>query len=186
MPRVVLVPGTPHNLEQHVGVEMGEGFEGLSLQQLVLGAQLCEPQMQLGANRAHGALDRGALRNEVRRRIDGAPRQLDNDGAGERIDLRDALDCVAPELDAHRLLIVGGKDLDRITAHAERASLEAHVIALVLYCHEVGQQRTAPASLPLLRRYEQLAVELRIAEAVNGGDAGQDDDVVALPESGSG
>ena len=139
--------------------------------------------MELGTDRGYGPFDCRALRDEVCRRVDRAPLQLHDDVAGERIDLRDALDCVAPELDAHRLLVIGGVDLDRIATHAEGAPLEAHVIALVLHRHEIGEQRVAAALLTALRRHHQLGVEFGVAEAVNGGDAGHDDDVFALHEA---
>ena len=45
---------------------------------------------------------------------------LDQQLAGQRIDLDDALDLVAEELDAHGDLLVGGEDLQRVAADAER------------------------------------------------------------------
>ena len=60
-------------------------------------------------------------------RIDGRTRERGDGLAGHRVDLRDALDHVAPHFHAHRLLLVRREDLDRVAAHAERAALEGDV-----------------------------------------------------------
>ena len=62
--------------------------------------------------------------------------------AGERIEARDAIDLVAEELDADRLLVqVRGMHLHHIAAHAESPALEGDVIALVEHVHQL---RRAP------------------------------------------
>ena len=66
---------------------------------------------------------------------------LDQHLAGQRVDLDDALDLVAEELDAHRDLLVGRIELERVAAHAELAAHEGHVVALVL---DVDQAAQAP------------------------------------------
>ena len=101
--------------------------------------------------------------------------------AGERIDLGDALDLVAPQLDAHALLLVGREDLDRVAAHAEGAALERDVVALVLDARrDPRESRRVPVLCPISTRDHQLAVRLRIAQAVDRRDRRDDDDVVAL------
>ena len=75
------------------------------------------------------ALDLGPLGHEVLGRIDRRPLQLRDRLAGERVDLADPLDLVAPQLDADGLLLVRGEDLDRVAAHAEGALLEGDVVA---------------------------------------------------------
>ena len=48
------------------------------------------------------------------------------------VELHDAVHLVAEELDAHRAVVVAGReDLDDIAAHAELAALKGDVIALV-------------------------------------------------------
>ena len=74
--RVVLDPGAGADLEQHVDVEVGARLEALRLEQLARLAQLLQPLGELGADQAHGALDRGALGDEVLGRVDGAAVEL--------------------------------------------------------------------------------------------------------------
>jgi len=63
--------------------------------------------------------------------VDGEARILFADGAEERVDLAEAVDLVAEELDAEGVLVVGGVDLDDVAADAEGAAAEVDVVALV-------------------------------------------------------
>ena len=65
--------------------------------------------------------------------------------AGQRIDLDDALDLVAEELDADGQVLVGGEDLQHVAAHAELAAHEVLVVALVLDVGQLAQHAVAPA-----------------------------------------
>ncbi len=111
--------------------------------------QLGEPLGQLGANQLDGALERRPLRDEVLRRIDRRALERGDRLAGEDVDLRDALDLVAPHLDADALLLVRRKDLDGVAAHAERAALERDVVAAVLNAHERAENVVALDRLAL-------------------------------------
>ena len=103
--------------------------------------------------------------------------------AAQRIDLGDRLDLVAEELDAQRpLLLVGRKDLDHVAAHPEGAAVEVEVVALVLDLDQLAQQRVAVDALAALEEHQHVEVRLGRAEAVDAGDAGDDDDVVALEQ----
>ena len=102
---------------------------------------------------------------------------------GKRIDFRDPFDLVSPHLDANALLLVRRQNLDRIPAHAERASLEAHVIARVLDLHERAENVVARNSLPFRERDHLLAVAPRITESVDGRHRRDDDDIVALHQA---
>ena len=138
-PRVVLDAGAGADLEQHLDVEIGARLQSLRLEQLPRPAQLGQPLGELRADGNDGPLDLGPLGHEVLGRIDGALLELGDGVAGERVDLADPLDLVAPELDADGLLRVGGKDLDRVAAHAERALLEGDVVAAVLDADELAR-----------------------------------------------
>ncbi len=77
---------------------------------------------------------------------------------------------------------MGGKDFDRVAAHAKGAPLKIHVAALVLLRYEVGQE------LPLIEPVADTHLEghcrigLDRADTVNAGDRGDDDDVVAFEQ----
>ena len=150
---VVLDAGAGPDLEHHLDVEVGARLEPLRLEQLAGVLELGQPLGQLGADELDRPLDRRPLGDEVLGRIDGAPVELRDRLAGERVDLGDALDLVAPELDADGLLVVGRKDLDRVAAHPERAPLERHVVAAVLDPHQLGAGSSSrPRCSPLPRR----------------------------------
>ena len=121
---VVLDPGAGADLEQHLDVELGARLEPLRLQQLAGRLELGQPLGQLGADEMHRPLDLRALGDEVLGGIDGALLELRDRVAGERIDLADPLDLVAPQLDPDGLLGIGGEDLDRVAPDPEGALLE--------------------------------------------------------------
>ena len=55
-----------------------------------------------------------------------------------------AIDLVAEELDADRLLVrVRRMHLHDVAAHPEFAARKVHVVALVKHVHELGQHRFA-------------------------------------------
>ena len=149
MARVVLDAGARPDLEHHLDVEVRARLEPLRLEQLAGVAQLGQPLGELGADQLHRALERRALGDEVLRRIDRRALERRDRLAGEHVDLRDALDLVAPHLDAHALLFVRREDLDRVAAHAERAALERDVVAGVLDPHERAQNVVAVDALAL-------------------------------------
>ena len=132
------MPGARADLEHHLDVEVRARLEALRLEQLARGAQLGEPLRQLGANELDRALERRPLRDEVLRRIDRRALEGRDRLAGEHVDLRDALDLVAPHLDADALLLVRREDLDRVAAHAKRSALERR--------RRCGRTGCAPAS----------------------------------------
>ena len=100
--------------------------------------------------------------------------------SGERVEPADPLDLVAEELDAHRLVLaLGGVDLDHVAAHAELPAGEGDVIPLVEHVHQLREQRLPRHLLAGLYGDEHLQKILRGGEAVNAGDAGDDNRIAA-------
>ena len=119
-------------------------------------------------------------------RVDRDVVELSRDLAREGVELDDAVDLVAEELDAEGLLLVGGEDLDRVAADPELAPDEVDVVALVLDVDEllddeVPVGRSSPGDVDDL-----VEVLLGGAEAEDAGDAGDDEDVVSLEEGARG
>ena len=101
--------------------------------------------------------------------------------ARQRIEFADRLDLVAEEADAPgAILIVGGEELDRIAAHAEEAAREIGLRALVLQGDEVADELALVDPVAELQREGHRGIGLDRADAVDAGDRGDDDDVVAL------
>ena len=107
--------------------------------------------VQLGADVAERPLELFGGGDEVLGRVDVGAGALDQHLAGERVELDDALDLVAPELDAHGDIFVGREDLERVAAHAEGAAQEVHVVAVVLDVDQVAQQLVALDQVAPLR-----------------------------------
>ena len=106
--------------------------------------------------------------------------------AGKRVDLDDALDLVAPELDADGELVVGGRDRQGVAADAELAANRVRVVALVLHLDEAAHDGATRQAGALLEVNDEALVLVRVAEAVDAGDGGDDDHVLPLEEGARG
>ena len=107
---------------------------------------------------------------------------LQQDLAGQGINLGDALHLIAPELDPVGRLAVGGLHLQRVAPHAEGPAAQIVVVALVVDVHQVAQELVPLAGLALPQGDHHLAVVLGGADAVDAGDGGDDDHVPAAEE----
>src|SRR5690606_24766239 len=104
-------------------------------------------------------------------------------GAGQRVELGDLFELVAEEGETPgAVLEVGRPDLERIAADAEVAALEAGVGAAVLLGDEVAYHLALRIAVAGDEVLGHRAVGLGRADAVDAGDRGYDDDVVALQE----
>ena len=107
--------------------------------------------------------------------------------AGQRVEGRDLLDFVAEQLDAHRRAVfIRRDDFDDIAARAERAAMQVHVVALVLNIGQPPQNMLSVNHLPALGGKGHVRVGARIAEAVNAGDAGDNNHVAPLKQGARG
>ena len=140
--------------------------------------------VQLALDLDEGALDGGAVGDEVRRRVDGDVPRLLEDLAAHRVEADDLLDLVAPELDADGGVLGGRPDLDRVAAHAELAARRLEVVARVLDVDQLAQHLVAVDRLADLQEHHLLEVVLGRTEAVDAAHAGDDDDVAAQEERG--
>src|SRR5438132_338394 len=150
MARVVLDSGAGADLQHHFDVEVRPRLESLRLEQLVLAAEIRESLRELFLDVPNGTLDGRPGCDEMLRGIDRRVLEDRDRFAGERIDLRDALDLLAPHLDAHSLLFIGRQNLDGITTDAERPAIERDVVARILDADERAQDVVASRPLATL------------------------------------
>ena len=167
----------------HLEVEIGALLEPLRLEQPPFGLQFLQPLGKLVADRLHRLLERRAGRHIVRVGIDLDAVEARDLLAGQRIELGDLLDLVAEEADPPGgVLIVRREDFEVVAAHPEIAAREGLVVALVLQRDELADDLALVLGRALLQAEGHRRIGLDRADAVEAGDRGDDDHVVALEQ----
>ncbi len=104
-------------------------------------------------------------------------------GAGQGIELGQALDRVAEQRDAPgAVLQMGGPQLDGVAAHAEAPAHEIGIVAPVLQRHEVGHQLALLDLVTALQAEGHGGIGLDRADTVDARHRRHDDHVVALDQ----
>ncbi len=158
----------------------------MGLQQLAGPLELLEPLRQFPADLRDGRGDALLGQHEVLGGIDEELLAALDHLAAYRMDQRELLDLVAPELDAEAALLVAGPDLDAVAADAELARLKLDVAPLVLDVDQLAEHLVAIDRLAQLQADHHGAVVFRRAQAVDAGDAGDDDHVAAAHQGAGG
>ena len=182
MPRVVLDAGARAGLAKHLEVEVGALPQALRLEQPARVFELLHAIHKLDLDVLDRLEELLARRHEVPRRVDVHLVSLREHLAGERVELRDPLDVVAEELDAHGKLFVRGLDLERVAADAELAAHQIGVGALVLDVDEMPKDRVAANALAFVQADRHGTVVHRRAKTVDAGDRRDDDHVSSLEQ----
>ena len=181
--RIVLDAGAAAGRLDHFEIVGGALLEPLRLQQLALGEELVEADLQVALD----LLDR-LQQGRPRRHVMAVGVDLDRlqrGGllAGQRVDLVDRLDLVAEQRDAPgAVLVMRREQFDRVAAHAEGAADEIVVVAPVLQFDEARQQLGAVDPVALGQRQGHLRIGLDRADAVDARDRGDDDHVAAFED----
>src|SRR5690606_20406053 len=158
---------------EHLEVVTRARFEALGLGELAGAAQLGEALLELLAYRRHRDPALVGLRHVVARRMDRYPIELPQRRAPQRIDRREPLDRIAEELDPYRpVLLVGGKEVDRVSANAEAAAIEIDLVAPVVRLDQPTDEPVPPGSLPRAQCDREREVGARSPEPVDAGDRG--------------
>ena len=119
--RVVLDAGAVAELAHHLEVERRPLAEPRALERPALRLQLADADLHLGLDVDDRFLELVLRRDVVGRRVDVGLLALGEELAGQRVELGDALDLVAEELDADQRLLRGRLELERVAADAEPA-----------------------------------------------------------------
>src|SRR6516162_9218941 len=148
----------------HFDVEQSALRDTLSFNKFPLLLELSLPPLELFLN-AHNGTVALVLRHDVMRfRVDGDARQVFAAGAdftGERIDLTQRVDLVAP--------------------NPESAAAQVFA-ALVLDVNKAAEESFARSLVAFFEHDQHAIVSLRRTEAVDARDRGDNDDVTALEE----
>ena len=141
--------------------------------------------VELAADLGHRALHRPLLDVVVRRRPDRDVLEVvDDQLAGQRVEVLEALDLVAEQDRPERRLRVRGEDLQRVAADAERPAPERGVVAVVLEVDELAQELVAVDVGALDQRLQVVVVGVRRAEAEDRRHRGDDQHVAAREQRG--
>ena len=108
------------------------------------------------------------------------------DLAGERIDLLERFDFVAPQTDAIGVVVVGGLNFDDVAAHAKSAALEIAFMALIQDVHQPRSDLLPLDFLPLFEHQQHAVVRFGRAEAVDAAHAGDDHAIAPLEQRARG
>ena len=117
------MPGAGAGRLEHFEIEDRALLEPLRFQKPALAIEPVEPLLELLLDRLDRLQQRRARRHIVRIGVDLDEFEVLRLHAGQRIEFGDGLDLVAEEADPPgAVLVVGGKHLDRVAAHAEQAA----------------------------------------------------------------
>ena len=181
--RVVLDAVAIADLPQHLHVQERALLQPLRLEQPPARPEEVQALPELLADALERALELGGRRHVVAGRVDARLGYDAGGGPAERLEGHQPLDRIAPELDAERLGLGGGReDLDHVAPHPEGASAEIVVVPLVLDGHQPPDQGVAVHGVALPEGDVHAVVRLRLADAVDARHRGHDDHVAPLEE----
>ena len=113
--------------------------------------------------------------------INGGALQFALHFAGKRVEFADAFHDIVEELDANAILIaLGREDINHLAPHAVSAALQHHLVARVLHGGELADDLALVDLVALDHMQHHLEVGLGVAEAVDGGNTGDDDGIAPL------
>ena len=178
---IVFDAGAVADLAQHFDVVARALFKALRFKQFSLGLEFVQTIVEVIFNVLDAAFQFVARGGIVGGGKDHHVGEVAEHVAGDDLHLGDALDLVAEQFDAQRFFVGrGGDDLHHVAAHAEGTALLLKVVALVLYLHKPAQKLVAVDDHALAQRDGETLVFLRVAQAVDTADRGDDDHVAPL------
>src|ERR1700676_3506427 len=188
MSRIIFDAVAVADSAHHLDIEHGALSDALRFDEFALLLEFVAPPAKLFLNGDDGALAL-ILRHDVMGfRINGHTREIflaGADFAGERIDLAEFVDLIAPHFDAIAVVLESGINLDDVAANAESPASQI-LGAVVLNIDEAAQQGFAGSLLAFFEHDQHAVIGFRRTEAVDAGYRSDDDDVAAFEERAGG
>ena len=181
--RIVFDAGAGAGGHHHLDIEVGALLEALGFEQAAGGIEFGEADFKVALDAVHGLFQGGLGRHVVGVGIDFHLLEFGGLLAGERIEFGNVFDLVAEEGEAPgAVLEMGGEEFHRVAADAEGAADEISVVALVVEADEIGEELALRNAFALLHGEGHGGIGFDIADAIDAGDGGDDDDVIALEQ----
>ena len=105
-----------------------------------------------------------------------------DDFASDDVEAAETVDFVAEKFNAEAVFVVTRVDFNDVATDAERASVEAKVVARILNVDKVTQNLVAVVNVALLDADHQVEVFARATQTVNAAHGSDDDDIAAGEE----
>ena len=183
VPRVILDAAAKTHGFEHFQIVIHAHFQTLSLEQLAFGFELRQSIAQLVLNGLNGSVHLRARGNVMRRRPNGQRLEFVELLARHVVDFLDALDFIAPEFHAHRIVGIRRKHIERVAAHAKGSALEFIIVAVVLDIDELMNHIVALGWLFLIEKHRHARIVHRRADAVNAADRRHHDYIAARKQA---
>ncbi len=159
-------------------------LDALAFDQFLVGLEELDAFAQFLLDRLDGLEHRGARRDVMARREHREAAKLLPRVTGQRIKQGDRLQLVIEQRDAHRALgIFRGEDVEHVTAHAIHASLEVHLVALVLHLRQTADHLALADLLADTQVQDHAVVIDRIADAVDRRHGAHDHHVAPFQQA---
>jgi len=179
--RVILNALAHTDFLQHFHVVVGTLLDALRLEQLALFGKFFDLLFHLDRNLGKALFHLFRPDNIMAGREDGDMPHNIFVLTGQRVKLDDTVDLITEKLYPDGIFIVVGKvDIYGVALDAELVADKVHVVALVLQLDQAAAKHVALHLHTGAQADDHAAVINRIAQRVDAGNAGNDDDIAAL------
>jgi hypothetical protein len=186
MSGIIFDAGAEAHFEHHFEVIFGARFNALGFEEFAAGFEPGDAFGQFLADGEGCPFDFVHGGDELFGRIDGEGGELLEGMAGKGIEAGQTLELVSEELEAEGVLGVSRAQFDGIAADAELAAFDLDVVTVVLEIDESFEELFAGDFLADADGDDHGFVVFLAADAVDAGDAGDDDHVLAGEERAHG
>ena len=175
------------DLLQHLDIVVGALGNALRLDEFIVGPEIFHPFITFPPDLLDPGHEPLPGDDVVGGRVDGHMAHHIFHFAGHGIDLADAVHLITEKLHPDGSLAgIGREDFHHIPAHTEFITDEIDIVALVLDLHQLADQLVPVFCHALPQRDDHVAVIDGVAQGVDAGDGGNDDDIPALRKGGGG
>ena len=179
VPRVILDAGGEADLAQHLDIVAGALLDALGFDELVFALEMGDLLFQLGFDIGQGLADMLIVGDVFAGREDSDLIMRMYHLAGQGMELDDLFDLIAPKINAESRLRITGHDLQRIATHAKGAAAQLHIVAGILYAHQIAQDTLAPDLFADSQIHRHFLPIDRIANAVDARDRSHNQHIAA-------